>query len=303
MFVVFVSFLISSQFLLAATISNELNAQFLNADLSAESIVYFSQAIEGHSISDAELLQYGQIFIAAQGDDLPLSLLSERLAQGLLKGVPADRLQNALLVFKENLLWWKATMEKHVAKAELRKNVEARQESYRMMDAFLRSGFEKTEIEQILGQQQVTLMQVSAAIELAMEMASAGAAKQSVIQLCRKSLSAGLTAEELGRISQKLELSMLKETQLDAEFFSQFESSVAAEFDFSSGISTGLLDDISEMADDVSIDAIQDLNETILSNDMSTNIDVELNDSLEDIKSVMDDVELNQDQIDFAPGF
>lgn len=227
----FIALLISAQPLWAAKVSDDLKTKFQLAGLSAESMTNFSLAIEGHQISEMELMRYGNIFIAASRDNLPLELLSERFAQGLLKGVPDNRLQNALLVLKDNTHWWKNIMEKHVAKAEMRKNDRALQASYRMMDASLRSGIGKDEIEKIIGQQQVTLTQISAVLELAMELKISGVPTQSLVQLCRESLKAGLTSQELDQIAQKLEDSLQKERQLDEEFFSQFESAIAREFD------------------------------------------------------------------------
>lgn len=298
----FIALLISAQPLWAAKVSDDLKTKFQLAGLSAESMTNFSLAIEGHQISEMELMRYGNIFIAASRDNLPLELLSERFAQGLLKGVPDNRLQNALLVLKDNTHWWKNIMEKHVAKAEMRKNDRALQASYRMMDASLRSGIGKDEIEKIIGQQQVTLTQISAVLELAMELKISGVPTQSLVQLCRESLKAGLTSQELDQIAQKLEDSLQKERQLDEEFFSQFESAIAREFDFSVDISVDILDEVSKISEGFSMEAIQELNENIVDGvingtDFNGNIDIPIIDSLEDINSAVDDIDIKNESV------
>ena len=292
----------TTQAALASSIPAGLDDEFQRVGLSADDIALFSRTIAGHQIGKTDLQQFGDIFIVAKKKHLPLTLLSERFAQGLLKGIPSQRLHEALEVLTKNLQWSKKLVARHAAKADIRKNKDAEQESYRMLEVALRSGISKGQIQSVLGEQQVTLSQLTGVLELAVALKAAQAPVQSLVRISQSSLDAGLTSEELERISQRLESSLDKMPQFDVGFFTDFEKNIADEFDFSFDVTKDLSENISRISDNISIEILKDLSETILdrtnlSDDLPSHVGLKIDGVIDDVKSAVDSIDIDRDSI------
>lgn len=272
----------------AATVSTTLQEKFEQVGVSSEQVTLFSQAIKGINISNANVDAYGQIIVAAQQENIPVNLLLERFNQGILKGVPPVRLQQALVGMQETLVWSRSLISAHVAKAEIRSKNEALVDTYRKLETALRSNISKNQLEQILAKEQVTLEQMSGVVDLAMGLRIANVPEQTLLSICQRTLQAGLTATELDQISQKLNQAMAS-SPVDANFFSSFEQNIEAEFDL----------DFSDIIEDLSLESMNDISESILEN-----VTNQLNDvPIDGIEGVVEGLELNPEMIQLDMDF
>lgn len=276
--------LLSIQFANAAEISASLKAQFQQAGVSTEHVAAFEQSLKGVRLKDTEVEVFGQIIITARQAQIPVNLLLERLNQGVLKNVPTARLQQALTSMQTTLIWSKELIAGHVAKAEIRTQEAVLENTYRQLETALRSNISRQQIEQIVAKQQLTLAQLSAVMDLAMELQLINAPERALVLICQRSLQQGLTASEIDQISKNLP-KLMPEGLSDADFFSDFEKTFPTEFDFEL--------DFSEIAQDFSLEGINEINESI-----QENISEQLNNiSVEGVEGVVEGLELNPDML------
>lgn len=272
--------LLSIQSVNAAEISDSLKTQFQQVGVSTGHVVAFEQSLKRVQLSDAEVESYGQIIITAQQAHIPLNLLLERLNQGVLKNVPTARLQQALMSMQTTLVWSSELIASHVAKAEIRTQEAVLENTYRKLETALRSNISKQQIEQIVAKQQLTLAQLSAVMDLAMELQIANAPERALVLICQRSLQQGLTANEIDQISQKLP-QLIPESFSEKDFLNGFEKTFQTEFDFEL--------DFSDIVQDFSLDSISELNESI-----QENIGEQLNDiPVEGVEGVVEGLEIN----------
>ncbi len=276
--------LLSIQFANAAEVSASLKTRFQQAGVSTEHVAAFEQSLKGVRLNDTEVEAFGQIIITARQAQIPVNVLLERFSQGVLKNVPAARLQQALTSMQTTLVWSRELITAHVAKAEIRTQEAALENAYRKLETALRSNISRQQIEQIVAKQQLTLAQLSAVMDLAMELQLINAPEQALVLICQRSLQQGLTASEIDQISKKLP-QLMPENLSDADFLSSFEKTFQTEFDFEL--------DFSEIAQDFSLDSISEINESI-----QENISEQLNNTpVEGVEGVVEGLELSPDML------
>lgn len=171
--------------------------------LSGEAVDALIAQAKARNVSPATVLEWRATMARAQQAGVPPALLGERIGQGLAKGVPADRIGQALGTLQNNLVWARQEIEAHVAKAELRAKPAALEQALRHTDAALRAGLERAQIEQIFDKTQLTLEQSAALVRTAADLRGFGVEPAQVVRAMQSAGRTGLTVAELNRLERK----------------------------------------------------------------------------------------------------
>lgn len=139
----------------------------------------------------------------SQQAGVPAALMGERLVQGLVKGVPVARIDQALANLQANLTWAKQEIDRHAAKAEIRRRPEAVEQAARQLEAALRAGFERAQMEQMLGNTMLTLEQIARLAGVASNLRTWGIKPERAVRALAHAGSAGMTAVELARLEHQ----------------------------------------------------------------------------------------------------
>lgn len=181
----------------------EAAAQLRALALPGEAVdTLIAQARQGGT-SPATVLEWRATMANAQQAGVPPVLLGERIGQGLAKGVPAERITQALGTLRNNLVWARQMIEAHVAKAELREKPAALEQALRHTDAALRAGLERAQLEQIFDATRLTLEQYTALARTAADLRGFGVGPAQLMRVMQPAGRAGLTAAELDRLERK----------------------------------------------------------------------------------------------------
>lgn len=181
----------------------EATAQLRALALPAEAVDVLIAQAKTRNLSPGTVLEWRATLAQAQKAGIPPALLGERIGQGLAKGVPVDRIGQALGTLQNNLVWARQEIEAHVAKAELRAKPAALEQALRHTEAALRAGLERAQIEQIFDKTQLTLEQSTALVRTAADMRGFGAEPAQVVRVMQSAGRTGLTVAELNRLERK----------------------------------------------------------------------------------------------------
>lgn len=138
---------------------------------------------------------------AAQAQQLPAELLTERLMQGLAKGVPAARIARALSEMQTNLAWCKQVLEAHVAKAELRAHPQLAVQVMRQLEGGLRAGLSPTQWEQIFDHTVLTLDQLRAVAQTGADLRTLGAPVEQIVMTMHEAAKGGADPGDLDKLN------------------------------------------------------------------------------------------------------
>lgn len=166
--------------------------------------------------------------VSARAQQLPAELLTERMMQGLVKGVPAGRIERALDDLQNNLAWCKQALEAHVAKAELRARPQQAVQAMRQLEGGLRAGLSTTHWEQILGKTVLTLDQLRAVAETSTDLRTLGAPVEQVVVTMHEAAKGGADARELDKLSREFSGGVAKGGAA-AELMQEFRRDLQAE--------------------------------------------------------------------------
>lgn len=139
----------------------------------------------------------------SQQAGIPAALIGERLVQGLVKGVPAARIDQALATLQMDLTWAKQVIDGHAARAETRRRPEAVAQAARQLEAALRAGFERAQLEQMLGDAALTLEQIAGLAGTAGNLRTWGVAPERAVSALAEAGGAGMTAAELTHLERR----------------------------------------------------------------------------------------------------
>lgn len=181
----------------------EAATQLRSLALSGEAVDALIAQAKARNLSPATVLEWRATLAQAQKAGIPPALLGERIGQGLAKGVPADRIGQALGTLHNNLVWARQVIEAHVAKAELREKPAVLEQALRHTEAALRAGLERAQIEQIFDKTQLTLEQSTALVRTAADLRGFGAEPAQVVRVMQSAGRTGLTVAELNRLERK----------------------------------------------------------------------------------------------------
>jgi len=154
-------------------------------------------------LSPAVVMEWTERMLRLQQAGVPAALMGERIVQGLIKGVPAPRLGQALETLQANLTWAKQAVDQHVPKAEVRANPAQFEEACRNLDSALRAGLTRPQLEQIFGTEALTLQQMATLARVAADLHSWNAAPQATVRVLSEAARGGVPAKELDRLEAK----------------------------------------------------------------------------------------------------
>lgn len=185
-------------------------------------------------VGQAEARQLPPTQVAAWAENMthlhqagvPTGLMAERILQGLAKGVPAARLEQALAALQENLLWARQVVDRHAAKAEIRKQPAQLEEACRNLEAALRAGVARARLEQIFGKNPLALEQLAALARAAADLRSFGVEADAVARVLAQAANAGMGARELVALEGKFAAG-LTEGRAASSLFAEFERGVS----------------------------------------------------------------------------
>lgn len=185
-------------------------------------------------LGQAEVRQLPPAQVAAWAENItrlhragvPTGLMAERILQGLAKGVPAARLEQALAALQENLLWARQVVDRHAVQAEIRKQPAQLEEACRNLEAALRAGVARARLEQIFGKNPLALEQLAALARAAADLRSFGVEADTVARVLARAANVGMGARELAALEGKFAAG-LTEGRAASSLFAEFERGVS----------------------------------------------------------------------------
>lgn len=176
--------------------------QLHTLNLPAASVDILIKQAQARGLSPADMVAWQRIMTNAHQQGLPTSLIAERIAQGLVKGVPPARLTEAAQSLEKNLVWTKQVLEKHLAPSD-RSNPKSREEAARNFDAALRGGMERRQLEKMLDDNSLTIVQAAGLAKLAANLRSWGVETKEVARLSSEAGRAHIKVEDIGNMERK----------------------------------------------------------------------------------------------------
>lgn len=180
---------------------------------------------EARRLPPAQVAAWAENMTRLHQAGVPAGLMAERILQGLVKGVPAARLDQALAVLQENLLWARQVVDRHVAKAEIRKQPAQLEEACRNLEAALRAGVARARLEQIFGKNPLALEQLATLARAAADLRSFGVETDAVTRVLAQAANAGMGARELAALEGRFAAGMA-EGHAASSLFAEFERGV-----------------------------------------------------------------------------
>jgi hypothetical protein len=174
-------------------------------------------------LAQSQVVAWSQRLQGLARAGIPATLASERLMQGLTKGIAAHRLDQALNRIENDLLWLNGAIGRRVARAEIRTYPERLLLTLRHGEAALRSGVTRAELERLLGPGPLTLAQAAALARGAATLRNAGVDAAATERALGGLGTAGLRGEELERLEEHFAAGLTRGIPLD-EAFAAFES-------------------------------------------------------------------------------
>jgi hypothetical protein len=189
-------------------------------------------------------------------------MAGERLLQGLAKDVAVDRIDTALARLEADVTWLRTLTERLAARVELRSDAKGLARALREMEAALRSGLERDELERVLGPGPLTLSQISALARAASSLRSAGADAATVQRVLGGLGTAGIRSEEIERLDARFAAALAKGTSAEqavADFDASLREAVRA---------SGLVDRREALRDEVRAGAREAARSSVRGGDM-----------------------------------
>lgn len=141
---------------------------------------------------------------------VPATLMAERIQQGLVKAMPAARLDRAVAVLQDNLVWTRQVVDRHVPKADIRRNPAQLEEACRSIEASLRAGIERAQLEQIFGRHPLALDQLAALARAAADLLSWGVEAGVAVPVLSRASAAGMGAKDLTVLEDRFSAGVAK---------------------------------------------------------------------------------------------
>lgn len=154
-------------------------------------------------VEPARIIVWAEKIGRAQQAGLPAEPMGERVAEGLTKGIPAARIDQALETLRDNLAWSIRVIDARVPRAEIRAKPTDVERALRGMDAALRAGVTRAQLERIVGASPLTTVQLGTLVRVAGNLRSFGVDAGSVVRLLGRAGEAGLGAGELDVLERK----------------------------------------------------------------------------------------------------
>lgn len=174
-----------------------------SATLPAPQVEALITQAKAREITAAQIGAWAEHMGRIRQAGVPPTLMAERIQQGLIKGVPATRIDQALTTLQANLIWARQLVDRHIAKAEMRDKPAQIENTFRSIEASLRAGMERAQLEQILGKNPVTLDQLATLARMAADLRVWGVGGGDVVRVLAQAANAGISVGELARLEGK----------------------------------------------------------------------------------------------------
>lgn len=159
---------------------------------------------QAREMGPEQVQPWADIVAGGMSDGLPPGPFAERALQGLIKGVPAARINRSLRQLRDNLTWSRDVIEFHVPLAERRAQPDIFEDALKEMDGALRSGLSRSTLEGMFPLEPLALDQVRSMVESVTALRGAGMPNGDAAHLMRAAASDGLTGGELRQLRRDL---------------------------------------------------------------------------------------------------
>lgn len=177
--------------------------QLQTLGLPAVSVDILVKQAQARGLGPADVAVWQRIMTNAHQQGISVGLIAERIAQGLVKGVPSARLTEAAQSLEKNLVWTKQVLEKHLAPSDGADSPKAREETARNFEAALRAGMERHQMEKMLESNSLTIAQASSLAKLAANLRSWGVEAKEVARISSEAGRANVKVEDIANMEQK----------------------------------------------------------------------------------------------------
>lgn len=182
---------------------DEVAARLRAASLTQEQVLVIVGQARARGLAPRNLEPWAERMERLAQSDIPPVIAGERLAQGLAKGVPVERLDRALADLDDNLRWLNGFLERTTARAERRNNPGQSELALRAGEAALRAGFDRAQLERTLGPGPLTLEQTIALSQTAGSLRAANVDRGEIVQALEGVGKAGISASEIRQLEQR----------------------------------------------------------------------------------------------------
>lgn len=173
----------------------------------AEALLAQAQA---RQIPAAQFAAWADSMVRLHQAGVPATLMAERIQQGLVKAMPAARLDRAVAVLQDHLVWARQVVDRHVPKADIRGNPAQLEEACRSIEASLRAGIERAQLEQIFGSRPLALDQLAALARAAADLLSWGVEAGLAVPVLSRASAAGMSAKDLTALEDRFSAGVAK---------------------------------------------------------------------------------------------
>lgn len=177
--------------------------QLQTLNLPTASVDILIKQAQARGLNPADMVAWQRIMTNVHQQGIPANLIAERIAQGLVKGVPSARLTEAAQSLEKTLVWTKQVLEKHIAPSERTDNPNVLEDVSRNFDAALRAGMDRRQLEKMLDDNSLTLAQASGLAKLAANLRSWGVEAKEVARFSSEAGRANINTEDIASMERK----------------------------------------------------------------------------------------------------
>ena len=182
----------------------QIEQKFQAASVSISDAKVIVKQARRRDVAPQQVSSWAERLTQMKQGDLPVNSAIDRLQQGLSKGIPAVRINSALDNLIRNLAWGQQLVSTRVARTEMRAQPELAAQAIENLEVAQRQGFSKKQLQHILGDAPLSLGQVTASTDMAIQWNALGAEPQAVVAILQQAMQAGMSVDELNSINQTM---------------------------------------------------------------------------------------------------
>ena len=182
----------------------QIEQKFQAASVSISDAQVIVKQARRRDVAPQQVSSWAERLTQMKQGDLPVNSAIDRLQQGLSKGIPAVRINSALDNLIRNLAWGQQLVSTRVARTEMRVQPELAAQAIENLEVAQRQGFSKKQLQHILGDAPLSLGQVTASTDMAIQWNALGAEPQAVVAILQQAMQAGMSVDELNSINQTM---------------------------------------------------------------------------------------------------
>jgi hypothetical protein len=187
----------------AASTWDEAAAELRAASLTPEQALVIVEQARAHRLSPNNIHPWAERIGRLAQNGIPPAIAGERLVQGLSKGVAVERLDRAFADLDDNLKWLSGLLERTTARADRRDHPGGNELALRAGEAALRAGFQRAQLERVLGPGPLTLEQAVALSHAAGSLLAANIEPAEVAGALDGAGGAGVGANQIRQLERR----------------------------------------------------------------------------------------------------